>query len=313
MIFLKPLMFFLLPIAALIVLYARSQWKKNKAWRLEWGMAEPRLGFLRPWLLGAGALFVIVGLARPVWNPRETSTQAMGQDTVFLVDVSRSMQTQDINGESRLESVKRALLDLGPELSGDRVALVAFAGTNVVKCPLTTDVGFFRQAVQLLDVNSAARGGTLLGDSLREVKEDFLNDSDKRKRLSVWVFTDGGDQESYPVEAAKDLNAYNVSLNVWGVGTLTGGTVPERGVSSSLDEGLLRSVAGAVKDGRYYGAQTPLWSLGGEYRDRHRSESAHAGATTLWSEGAWWLLWPALLCVALEIGIGRRVSLRKKK
>jgi hypothetical protein len=305
-------MFFLLPLAALVVLYAWKQGKKNKAWRRGWGMGEPRLNFLRPWLLGAAALFIIIGLARPVWNPREVSSQGLGQDTVFLVDVSRSMQTVDIEGESRLEAVKRALLDLSPSLSGDRVALVAFAGTNVVKCPLTTDLGFFRQAVQLLDVNSAARGGTLLGDSLREVKEDFLKQGEKGKRLSVWVFTDGGDQESYPVEAAKDLNEYNVSLNVWGVGTLAGGTVPERGVSSSLDEGLLRSVAGAVKDGRYYGAHTPLWRLEGEYRARHRSVSVNSGATTLWSEGSWWLLWPALLCAALEMGIGR-LSLRKKK
>jgi hypothetical protein len=255
-------------------------------------------------------------MARPVWSPREISSSGMGQDTVFLVDVSKSMDTVDINGTSRLEAVKRALIDLTPELSSDRVALVAFAGTTVVKCPLTSDISFFRQSVELLDTSSASRGGTLVGDALRQVAKDFAGSADatnkaKKSNLSLWVFTDGGDQESFPVEAAGDLGAQGISLNIWGVGSLAGGAVPERGVSSALNETLLKSVAQASSNGAYFGIDKPLWQLASEYGIRHRASSLHQTSATVWQEGSWYLLWPALSCIVFEMSIGIRIKRRR--
>jgi Ca-activated chloride channel homolog len=304
MIFLEPLALFLLPAPALLWLYLRGRLKANRAWRAEWAASSPRLEFLRPWLIGAAALFLVLALARPAWDPREASSSGMGQDAVFLVDVSRSMDTVDIDGSSRLVAVKRALLDLSSELSGDRAALVAFAGTTVVKCPLTGDLAFFRQAVQLLDTSSASRGGTLLGDALREVEKDFGSDGKDGRKISLWVFTDGGDQESFPAEAARELGKAGVSLRIWGVGSLAGGAVPERGVSSALNAELLSGVAAAAADGAYFGVDKPLWRLGTEYRLRHRALSRSGGSVTIWHEGAWWLLWPALACVLLEMSLG---------
>jgi Ca-activated chloride channel family protein len=308
MIFLNPLLFFLLPIPVLLWLYLRSTLAENRAWRAQWNSSGPKLEFLRPWLLAAASLFLIVAMARPVWSPREISSSGMGQDTVFLVDVSKSMDTVDFNGTSRLEAVKRALMDLTPEVANDRVALVAFAGTTVVKCPLTTDVSFFKQSVELLDTGSASRGGTLMGDALRQVAKDF---SEKNGNLSLWVFTDGGDQESFPVEAAGDLGTQGISLNIWGVGSLAGGAVPERGVSSALNETLLKSVAQASGNGAYFGIDKPLWQLAAEYGKRHRASSLHQSSTTVWQEGSWYLVWPALLCVVFEMSIGIRITRRR--
>jgi len=319
MIFLNPLLFFLLPIPVLLWLYLRTKLSENRAWRAQWNSSGPKLEFLRPWLLAAASLFLIVAMARPVWSPREISFGGMGQDTVFLVDVSKSMDTVDINGTSRLEAVKRALIDLTPELASDRVALVAFAGTTVVKCPLTSDVSFFRQSVELLDTGSASRGGTLVGDALRQVAKDFGGSAGgpgsasagKKSSLSLWVFTDGGDQESFPVEAAGDLGAQGISLNIWGVGSLAGGAVPERGVSSALNETLLKSVAQASGNGAYFGIDKPLWQLASEYGMRHRTSSLHQTSATVWQEGSWYLVWPALFCVVFEMSIGIRIKRRR--
>jgi len=324
MIFLNPLLFFLLPIPVCIWLYLRFKLLENRAWRTQWNASGHKLEFLRPWLLAAAAFFLVVAIARPVWSPREISSSGMGQDTVFLVDVSKSMDTVDINGTSRLDAVKRALIDLTPELASDRVALVAFAGTTVVKCPLTSDVSFFRQSVELLDTSSASRGGTLVGDALRQVAKDFAGSAGgtsagkadttqtaKKSSLSLWVFTDGGDQESFPVEAAGDLGAQGISLNIWGVGSLTGGAVPERGVSSALNETLLKSVAQASVNGAYFGIDKPLWQLASEYGMRHRTSSLHQTSATVWQEGSWYLVWPALFCVVFEMSIGIRIKRRR--
>jgi len=261
-------------------------------------------GRFRTAALALSLFCAVCALARPVWNPHSSDATESGQDALFLVDVSRSMNTSDVSAsgesaESRLEAVKNALSDLVPTLSGDRTALVAFAGTSVPKCPLTTDRVFFSNAVRLLDAGSTSRGGTLLGDALRMIKKNFVPSS---KNLAVWVFTDGGDQESFPVEAAQALADSGVRLYIWGVGSTTGAEVPERGVVSALDEDLLRRVAAAVPGGEYFGSGTPLWRLSAEYGARRKPTASTTSSYTFWDEGAWFLLWPIfLLLLALPL------------
>lgn len=272
-------------------------------------------GRLRIAVLAVSLFCVVCALSRPVWNPHRDEATEAGQDALFLVDVSRSMNTDDLggglavsasggSGVSRLDAVKNALSDLVPTLSGDRTALVAFAGTSVPKCPLTTDRVFFSNAVRLLDAGSTSRGGTLLGDALRMVKKNFVPSS---KNLAVWVFTDGGDQESFPVEAAQSLADSGVRLYIWGVGSTTGAEVPERGVVSALDEELLRQVAAAVPGGEYFGSGTPLWRLSAEYSARRKPISSSTSIYTFWDEGSWFLLWPVFLLL-LALPLVRAVS-----
>lgn len=315
---LHPHALFLLPLAILLGLLAREGERKNAEWRQTWGQTA-RIGTkrgairpetARPWILGGCAALIVVALARPVWNPQSVEAKTSGQDTVFLIDVSRSMDTADLSGMSRLDAVKQAILELLPVLEGDRVALVAFAGTAVPKCPLTRDYAFFRQSAQLLDTASTSRGGTLFGDALRAVRKDFAAPG---KKLAVWAFTDGGDQESFPVEAAREYADAGISLYVWGVGTLEGGEVPERGVSSALNESLLREVASSVPGGAYFGRETGLWSLEREYRARHRDTEASASSRVVWTEGSWYLLWPivALALADLAFSLAPRMKRRR--
>jgi hypothetical protein len=310
MTFLHPSAFFLLPLSALLWYLAHAGEKKSAAWQEKWGLVSSRFAPLHVWLLPLASALLIVALARPVWDPEPVDSKTVGQDTVFLIDVSRSMDTRDVSGSSRLEAVKQAILDLLPEVSGDRVALLAFAGTAVPKCPLTMDYAFFRQSVQLLDTSSTSRGGTLLGDALRTAKKDF---SAPGRKLAVWVFTDGGDQESFPVDAAKEFGDAGISLYVWGVGTLAGGEVPERGVSSALNETLLRDVANAVPGGAYYGSDSPLWNLSSAYRAHHHNDTAATSSRVIWKEGSWWLLWPVIALVVLDFSIRIRSVMKRRR
>jgi hypothetical protein len=310
MTFLHPNAFFLLPLSALLWYLAFDGEKKSAVWQEKWGLVSSRFAPLHVWLLPIASALLIVALARPVWDPEPVDSKTVGQDTVFLVDVSRSMDTRDMSGSSRLEAVKQAILDLLPDAAGDRVALLAFAGTAVPKCPLTMDYAFFRQSVQLLDTGSTSRGGTLLGDALRTAKKDFAAPG---RKLAVWVFTDGGDQESFPVDAAKEFSDAGISLYVWGVGTLAGGEVPERGVSSALNESLLRDVANAVPGGAYYGSNSPLWNLASAYRAHHHNDTVSTSSRVIWKEGSWWLLWPVIALVALDFSIRIRSVMKRRR
>ena len=73
---------------------------------------------------------VIVSLARPRWGYAFDEVKRKGLDLLLAVDVSRSMLSNDVQ-PSRLERVKLATQDLINELQGDRVGLIAFAGTRL--------------------------------------------------------------------------------------------------------------------------------------------------------------------------------------
>ncbi|ODS33920.1 MAG: hypothetical protein SCARUB_00893 [Candidatus Scalindua rubra] len=146
-------------------------------------------------------IFIILGLTRPAWNPKPETIERRGRDVVFLLDVSKSMLAEDLV-PNRLERAKLAIHDCVEQLQGDRVALVAFAGNAAVKCPLTLDYGFFKMMLNDISTESIARGGTMIGDAIRKVLNEVL-DNQRKEFKDIILITDGEDHDSFPVEAAK--------------------------------------------------------------------------------------------------------------
>lgn len=275
----------LLPLLVALILYAG--WRRRQA--LE-RFAEPALlpqlsatldHSRRRWksfLLLAAFAFAVVALARPAWNPVEEQVQRRGRDVVFLLDVSKSMLAEDL-APNRLGRAKLAILDAVDRIQGDRVALVVFAGTAVVKCPPTYDYGFFRMAVQDVSVNSVSRGGTLIGDAIRTTISQVLTDSTRGHRDLVLI-TDGEDHESVPLEAARQLGQMGVRLIAIGLGDENQGRrIPITGadgrrhflqyqgreVWSRLDAETLRKMVNETPGGRYLNVATGTIDFGDVY------------------------------------------------
>ena len=213
------LLWLLLPLLAVWLLAGRARRRATRRFRGVDGAVTGSARNIRPLLacltlLGYAAL--VVAVARPGWESQATTLERRGRDVVFVVDVSRSMLAEDL-APNRLERAKLAILDTLEQLSGDRVALVAFAGSAVVKSPLTFDYGFFRLAVQQLSVTSVARGGSLIGDALRTVRDQVFDERTVEYR-DVLLITDGGDHDSFPAVAAEELGQRGVRLLAVGLG-----------------------------------------------------------------------------------------------
>ena len=278
------LLWLLLPLAAALYLAGRARRRDAVRFRAVPERAAPAWG-TRPLLAAltlAGLALLVIGIARPGWESSPTTVERRGRDVVFVVDTSRSMLAEDL-APNRLERAKLAILDAVQVLDGDRVALVAYAGSAVVKSPLTFDYGFFRMAVRQLSVSSVSRGGSLLGDALRTVHDDVL-DNQVREFKDVLLITDGGDHDSFPVEAAEALGQGGARILAIGLGSDTAGQPipdPQRSdsgaaayiehdgeiVLSVLDADLLRAVAGATPAGRYVHWATGNLDLGRLYRE----------------------------------------------
>lgn len=213
--------------------------------------------------------FAIIGLARPQWNPTPREVQKRGRDVVFLIDVSRSMLAEDL-APNRLERAKLWVLDTLKVVRGDRVAIVPFAGTAVVKCPLTHDYGFAAMATQDLSTDSVTRGGTLIGDAVRVALSEVV-DTQEASYKDIILITDGEDHESLPIEAARAAGEAGVRIIAIGIGDETEGRpIPVTGpggrltylsyngerVLSRLDAPTLREMARASNGGAYFNVST---------------------------------------------------------
>ena len=280
------LLFWLVPVLACIFYY--GFWKRRRALEqfVEAGLLS-RIsvsvsGTKRLWkavVVLLAVVFVILGLARPAWNPTPKTVHRQGRDVVFVLDVSKSMLAEDL-APNRLDRAKLAIMDCVEKLAGDRVGLVAFAGTAAVKCPLTLDYGFFRMMLEAVSVDSIARGGTMIGDALRKTMDDVFDDQEKAFK-DVILITDGEDHDSFPLEVAKQAGERGIRIIALGLGDENEGRrIPitdENGratfmkyqgqeVWTKLDGDTLRKMVNATPGGKYLNVATGTIDLGTVYQ-----------------------------------------------
>lgn len=242
---------------------------------------RPIVRFVKACMLLAALTLTTVALARPLGEPVPTPIQRAGRDVIFMIDVSRSMLSEDI-APNRLERAKLMVEDALGALQGDRAALVAFAGTTVIKSPLTVDYGFVRLVLDQLDTDSVSRGGSLIGDAIRKTLAELVPDEEDGRFRDIILITDGEDHDSFPVEAAMEAADRDVRIIVIGLGDHeTGAPIPvtdERGrrdyleyegeiVRSRLEESQLREIAAASRAGVYLPVRVGAIELDQVYRE----------------------------------------------
>lgn len=272
---------------ALAALYLYAAWRRGRAMRVfvEAGLLDRISTSVRPGarrvkaaLTVAAVMLLAVALARPAWNPKPRTVERRGRDIVFVIDVSRSMIAEDL-APNRLGRAKLAVSDMVDRLEGDRVALVAFAGTAVLRCPLTLDYGFFRMMLEDLDPGSVSRGGSMIGDAIRKALDEAFDDQEKKYK-DIILITDGEDHDSFPVEAAEEAGRRGVRIIAVGLGDEDQGrripvtdesgrrtflTHDGREVWTRLDAATLRRMANKTPGGRYLNVATGAVDLGDVY------------------------------------------------
>lgn len=173
----------------------------------------------KAFLLVAAFVSIVLALTEPKWNPQPQRIKRKGRDVCLLLDTSRSMLAEDIK-PSRLERSKIAIRDLLKILQGDRVAVVTFAGSSTVKCPLTQDYAFVRMVLADISTESTSRGGTMIGDAIRKATTDVF-DRQSREYKDIILITDGEEHEGYesfPAQAAEKAAAEGVRIIAIGLG-----------------------------------------------------------------------------------------------
>lgn len=148
------------------------------------------------------------------WGRQSREVPQKGLEVMFVLDVSRSMLAEDAS-PNRLARAKQQIKDMVDEMVGDRVGLISFAGQPRQSVPLTSHYEDFKQTLDAVGPHSVRTGGSRLGDALQAAATGFLSKTNEHK--AVVVFTDGEDQESRPLEIARQLYA-DQGIRVFTVG-----------------------------------------------------------------------------------------------
>jgi Ca-activated chloride channel family protein len=251
----------LLPL--LLVLYLRHESRRRKLLgqlvgarlfdRLA-GTVSLRRRRLRLALLLLGIAALITSLAEPRYGYTWEENKRQGLDVLVAIDCSRSMLATDLS-PNRLERAKFATQDLIARLPGDRVGLIAFAGTAFLQAPLTIDYGAVLNSLDELDTDIIRRGGTNIAAAITEADAAFgKGESDNHCLI---LFTDGEELEADAVAAAEEVKD-RMKIFTVGLGSADGSLIPvpdDRGgttfvkdeqgqfVKSHLDESRLRKIA----------------------------------------------------------------------
>jgi Ca-activated chloride channel family protein len=213
-------------------------------------------------------LALLLSLARPTWIGEAITLPASGRDLLVAVDLSGSMQVEDMvvgqNTVARIAAVKQVVGDFIERRKGDRVGLILFGTNAYVQAPLTFDANTVKRFLREAQLGFAGRE-TAIGDAIGlAVKR--LRERPAESRVLI-LLTDGANNagEVQPVEAASLAADHGVKIHTVGIGSdkmvmpgLFGSSFGSRVVNPSrdLDEKTLKQIA-SLTGGTYFRARDP--------------------------------------------------------
>jgi len=208
-------------------------------------------------------LLLVIAATRPQWLGEAVNIPTEGREMMIAVDLSGSMQVEDmsLNGRTinRLDMLKVLLGDFIERRTGDRLGLILFGDDAYMQTPMTFD----RKTVQqMLDETVLGLVGqqTAIGDAIALGVKRFNETEDSNRVLLL--LTDGQNTAGKitPEEALELAIAKKVTIYSIGIGAdvmLQQSLFGTRKVnpSSDLDEKSLKQLAEKT-NGHYFRAKS---------------------------------------------------------
>jgi Ca-activated chloride channel family protein len=198
--------------------------------------------------MALSTVFILVALARPQKVNETLEYFNKGIDIVLLLDISESMQLEDLK-PNRLEAAKEVARNFIKGRQHDRIGIVVFKGEAYSLAPLTTDYTLLNSFINDINFNMVQASGTAIGSAL-SVGINRLRESDSKSRIMI-LLSDGENTAGNisPIMASELAHAFDIKIYTIGVGK--DGTIAygkdEHGqtqyAESFMDESVLRKIA----------------------------------------------------------------------
>ena len=184
--------------------------------------------------------FLLIAFARPQMGQQKDKVKSLGVELLFLVDVSTSMLAEDVK-PSRLEHAKKHMNSILNELAGDKVGLIAFAGSSVPLSPLTPDYSSVRMFIESISTDSVSTQGTNYEDALmaanKLLQAGGAEGDELSKATKVLVFlSDGEEMQGAAAKMAEELSDKGIRIFTIAFGSEKGGSIPMRDANGYLKD-----------------------------------------------------------------------------
>jgi Ca-activated chloride channel family protein len=259
---------------------------------------------LRWWLVGITGVIGALSLAGPAWQRIEQPVFRSDQALVVALDLSRSMDAQDVS-PSRMLRARLKILDILERRASGQTALVVYSSNAFTVTPLTNDTDTIAALVNSLSTDIMPSRGSYPTAAIQKGRQ--LLEQAGAAFGEVLLITDGSSSPATE-RAARDLRDAGYTLSVLGVGTKEGAPIPKlsggfvtdqagRIAVARLEERGLRELA-VSGGGRYATLSSDGrdldYLMAGEVGTRKSSDDSLA--TDQWREEGPWL---ALLLLPL--------------
>ncbi|MCS7020964.1 MAG: VWA domain-containing protein [Gemmataceae bacterium] len=247
---------------------------------------EGAKGNNRGWLLVEALLcgMLITGLAGPRWGNSAEGAVAVGRDLIVVLDLSRSMQADDMAdrvARTRWQAAQQAALQLVDAMQtngGHRLGIVLFAARPLLLAPLTTDYDFLRSLLEEVDGNHPpaevrpAPSDTVSGTRIGRALQAAVAAHDRRfpGYQDILLLSDGDDpggddewQGGVAAARAADIPVHTVGLGDPQTPAVL--VIADQLVQTRLDENVLRTIAERT-GGQYVPAHRQIPPLGDFFR-----------------------------------------------
>ncbi len=186
--------------------------------------ASSGFALLAQLLLVGSFAFLLLAAARPKWGEKLQLYKGRGIDVIIALDASKSMLAEDVK-PNRLARAKAELSSLIDGLSGNAVAITAFAGDCYVMCPLTTDLDAAKMFLDIIEPDAMPVPGTDFGRAI-DVSSSLFNPQEKNYKALILV-TDGEDLGKNTAQAIQRAAEAGVRIFPVAFATPEGAPIPE--------------------------------------------------------------------------------------
>jgi Ca-activated chloride channel family protein len=186
----------------------------------------------RWWLLGLGGVIAVVALAGPAWQRIEQPVFRSDQALVVALDLSRSMDAQDV-APSRLMRARLKILDMLERRGAGQTALVVYSANAFTVTPLTNDTDTIAALVNSLSTDIMPSRGSYPIAAIEKGRQ--LLEQAGAVVGEVLLITDGSASPAAE-RIARDLKDSGYTLSVLAVGTSEGAPIPQLGGGFVTDQ-----------------------------------------------------------------------------
>ncbi len=215
------------------------------------------------WIRYLALIFLLFALARPQQGSSSLERRVSGLDIVMVMDISASMNIEDLSERSRFDIAKDTMEKFISGRNNDRIGFVVFSGEPLTLAPLTLDYRIVLRAMRDAEIG-VLKDGTAIGDGL-SLAVNRLRQSSAKSRVIV-LLTDGDNNVGQvdPLTAGQLAAGYGIKVYTIAIGkegrvrmpirrkgTFGGDVVTYQWFENALNPELLQKIS-ELTAGRFY-------------------------------------------------------------